>query len=81
MQTRLIKIGNSQGVRLPKTVIEQANLADELELEVSGNAVIISSVHNPRSGWAESAATCHEAGDDLLDDWDTTLGDFEGSWE
>jgi antitoxin MazE len=79
MQTNLISIGNSKGVRLPKAVIEQAGLTSPLEIEVSGNAVIIRSARQLREDWSSAAATCHRAGEDQLDDWDTTTGDFEGS--
>lgn len=80
MQADLISIGNSKGVRLPKAVIEQAGLTSQLEIEVSGNAVIIRSAQRLRENWEPAAAACHQAGEDQLDDWDTTIGDFEGVW-
>jgi len=80
MQARLISIGNSQGVRLPKAVVEQAGLSDKLDIEVSGDAVIIRSTKRPRESWAQAAAACHQAGEDRLGDWDATTGDFEGEW-
>jgi antitoxin MazE len=80
MHTNLIRIGNSQGIRLPKAVIEQAELTGELDLEVANGAVIIRSAKRPRQGWAEAAAGCHSAGEDRLDDWDSTAVDFQGKW-
>jgi antitoxin MazE len=80
MQTNLIRIGNSKGVRLPKAVIEQAGLTSQLVIEVSGNAVIIRSARQLREDWGLAAAACHQADEDRLDDWDTTVGDFEGVW-
>lgn len=80
MQTNLINIGNSKGVRLPKAVIEQAGLTSDLEIEVAAGAVVIRSARQTRRGWASAAAACHQAGEDQLDDWDATIGDFEGSW-
>ena len=80
MLTKLVRIGNSQGVRLPKAVIEQAGLGEELDIAVRGDAVIIRPAHNLRSGWAEAAKACHAAGDDARSDWDNTLGDFDGDW-
>ncbi|MCG8448924.1 MAG: AbrB/MazE/SpoVT family DNA-binding domain-containing protein [Pirellulales bacterium] len=78
MQTRLVTIGNSQGIRLPKAVIEQAGLTEQLVLEVSGDAVIIRSRRETSEAWAKAAKTCHQAGEDLLEEWDTTTGDFAG---
>ncbi len=80
MQAKLINIGNSQGVRLPKAVIEQAGLTDKLDIEVSGDAVIIRSTKRLRENWGVAAADCRQAGEDQLDDWDATTGDFEGAW-
>jgi len=78
MHASLVKIGNSRGVRLPKNVIEAAGLEDDLDLEVRDGAVIIRNAANARSGWAEAAAACHNAGDDALSDWDVTSND--GDW-
>ncbi len=80
MQASLISIGNSKGVRLPRAVIEQAGLTSQLEIEVSGGAVIIRSARRAREDWASAAADCHRAGEDQLDQWDATTGDFEGVW-
>lgn len=80
MQAKLISIGNSKGVRLPKAVIEEAGLGEALNIEVSGDAVIIRAARQPREDWGAAAAECHQAGEDRLEDWDATTGDFEGSW-
>ena len=53
MRTKLIKIGNSFGVRLPKTVIEECSLKEELNLSVRQGAVIITPIIPPRMGWKE----------------------------
>ena len=50
---KLVRIGNSRGVRLPKAVIEQARLGDEVELVVRGHEVILKSLEHPRAGWDE----------------------------
>ncbi len=76
MHVNLIKIGNSQGIRLPKAVIEQLGLGDELELQITANAIVIRNAKKPRSAWAQAAAQCHSAGDDVLDDWDVVTGEF-----
>jgi antitoxin MazE len=55
MKTRLIQIGNSRGIRLPKSIIEQAGLTDEIELRIQDGAIVIARVDRPRVGWAEAA--------------------------
>ena len=50
--TTLIRIGNSQGVRIPKTIIEQAKLDNkELEFKVMDDGLLIQPVKKPRHDW------------------------------
>jgi antitoxin MazE len=79
VKTRIIKIGNSQGVRIPKLLLEQANLGEEVELEVQEGGILIQGTHTARSGWEDQFKQMAEQGDDqLLDnellatDWDET---------
>ncbi len=52
--TTLIRIGNSQGIRIPKAIIEQAKLDDkELEFKVIDEGLLIKPVKKPRQGWKE----------------------------
>ena len=80
MRIDLVKIGNSQGIRLPKAIVEQAQLTEELDLKISEGAIIIRPANRPRESWEEAAISCHEAGEDRLDDWDAVTSDFEGQW-
>lgn len=81
MRVELVQIGNSQGIRLPKVVIEQAGLSKELELEVSPGAVVIRPVNKTRQGWADAAKACSLEARGKADDWDATLNDFDGDWQ
>ena len=52
--TTLIKIGNSQGVRIPKAIIEQAQLSNKkLEFKIIDDGLLIQPVKKPRQGWKE----------------------------
>jgi len=66
MRTNLISIGNSRGVRIPKPLIEQCGLGDEIEMEVKDGAIIIHSVHETRKGWEKSFQEMAKEGDDRL---------------
>jgi antitoxin MazE len=83
MKARIIRIGNSQGVRIPKVMLEQSRLGEEVELDVKGDQIIIRSVHNTREGWDEAFARMSEAGDDrLLDEPMSVLTSWdEDEWE
>jgi antitoxin MazE len=77
----LVQIGNSRGVRLPKLVIEEAGLADEVELQVREGAVVIRPLHPPRSGWEAAAKALRDSSGDRLLDSPTPTRFDEEEWE
>ena len=81
MKTRLVRIGNSRGVRIPKPLIEQAGLGEEVELRVVDSGLIVKAAQKARSNWADAARLLHERGEDgLLDESRPTRFD-ETEWE
>jgi antitoxin MazE len=66
MKTRLVRIGNSRGVRLPKLLIAQAGLTDEVELHAKDGIIVIERALAPRAGWSEAARKMHERKEDPL---------------
>ena len=66
MKSRIVKIGNSQGIRIPKLLIEQSGIAEEVEIELSGNALVIRLARPPRYGWEDSFRAMAADGDDAL---------------
>ena len=54
MKARLVRIGNSRGIRLPKAIIDQVGLEDEVELRIEEQRLIIEPAARPRAGWAEA---------------------------
>ncbi|MGK2933642.1 MAG: AbrB/MazE/SpoVT family DNA-binding domain-containing protein [Gemmatimonadaceae bacterium] len=78
MKTRLIRIGNSRGVRLAKPLLEQAGLEDEVDIRVEPGAVIITAAVRPRAGWAAAVAKHGPA--ELLDAPSATEFD-DRAWE
>lgn len=83
MRARIVKIGNSQGVRIPKPLLEESGLKDEVEIRVEENRLVISRVEGARSGWAEAFRTMAARGDDALLDGDrsTPTQWDEEEWE
>jgi antitoxin MazE len=65
-KTHIVRVGNSRGVRIPKIWIEQLHLADEVEMAVRGDQLVIRSARSPRQGWEEQFRAMHERGDDRL---------------
>ena len=64
MRARVIKIGNSQGLRIPKPVLDQTGIRDDVEIEVEGERIIIRPVKNVRDGWDSAFRAMREQGDD-----------------
>ena len=83
MKTRIVAIGNSQGIRIPKPLLEQTGLSGEVEISAEGDALVIRPVHRPRAKWAAAFQTMALRGDDaLLDEVAPSLSDWdEGEWE
>jgi antitoxin MazE len=68
IKTRLVKIGNSTGIRIPKVLIDQVGLEGEVEIAVAENELIIRSSTHPRDGWDEQFRAMAKNGDDQLVD-------------
>jgi antitoxin MazE len=80
MRTRIVKIGNSRGIRLPKPLLEQAGLGDEVELTAEAGQIVIAAPRVARAGWADAARRLAAAGEDHLDLNHATSFD-EAEWE
>ena len=84
IKTQIVKIGNSQGIRIPKLLLQQTNLSDEVELEMQSNQIIIRPIRRVRRNWEETFETMARLGDDALLDGDvltpTAWDDEEWQW-
>lgn len=65
-KARIVRIGNSKGIRLPKVLLEAARLPDEVELQASAGRITVRAARRPRTGWAEAAKTMRARGEDRL---------------
>ncbi|WP_235299597.1 AbrB/MazE/SpoVT family DNA-binding domain-containing protein [Portibacter marinus] len=70
MRANIIKIGNSKGLRLSKTLLQQYNIQESVELVLEKDHIKILPVKRPRIGWSTKFKQMHENGDDqlLIDD-------------
>lgn len=56
MRIPIISIGNSKGIRLPKTVLQQYGLGEELDLELRDGEIVLRPCESPRTGWEDAFA-------------------------
>ena len=81
VKSKIVRIGNSKGVRLPKPLLEQVGLVDEVDLEVRDGELVISPSNPVRAGWREAAALlAQRQEDEPLDAPTPTRFDAE-EWE
>jgi antitoxin MazE len=81
IKTRLVRIGNSRGIRLPKPLIQEAGLTEEVELRVRPGAIVIAPAPGPRAGWAEAAQRLAGRGEGRLLEVPTLTRFDDEEWE
>ena len=83
MRARIVRIGNSHGIRIPKPILEATGLGDEVELEVGDGQLVVRAVRRRRDDWEASFTAMAEGGDDRLLDAEAieTSSWDEDEWE
>lgn len=81
IRTKIIRIGNSQGIRIPKILLEQSGIDREVEIEVDGDQLIVRTASGLRSGWEEAFTVMAELHDDRLLDNVTVTDWDQNEWE
>jgi antitoxin MazE len=67
MLTTIRRLGNSQGILIPKPLLQQVGLVDEADMRVEGDALVLRRPKDdPRSGWAEASRKLAAESDDAL---------------
>jgi antitoxin MazE len=78
IKVKIIRIGNSKGIRISKSLLEQYKMKDEVLLEAKKDAIVIRPIHSPRADWDKSFENMRIRGDDELLDKGT---EFESEWD
>jgi antitoxin MazE len=77
IKSRIVQVGNSQGIRIPKILLEQSGISEHVEIEVRDNQIVITAASIARAGWSDAFAQMAIDGDELdplpvTDTWDET---------
>ena len=83
VKTRIVRIGNSQGIRIPKILLDQTKLGEDVEIEVEEGRLVIRATHPAREGWEDQFKLMAEVEDDKLLDTEinvTTWDEEEWEW-
>jgi antitoxin MazE len=79
-KTRIVRIGNSRGIRVPRALLEQAELPEEVELHAQPGRLIVRAARRPRAGWGKAAQAMRERGQDTLLDAPTPTRFDQDEW-
>ena len=66
MDLAVVKIGNSKGIRLSKTILEKYEIKDTMEVILEKDHIILKPKTKPRKGWDKAFKKMHSNGDDKL---------------
>ena len=81
MRANIVRIGNSRGLRIPKSLLEACGIRDTVELSIDEGRLIVQPVRGVRAGWAASARAMAERQEDQLLDPATPTTFDEKQWE
>jgi antitoxin MazE len=65
MKAQIVQIGNSQGIRIPKVLLEESGIRGEVELEICAEGILIRNISKPRSDWDAKFRTLADHDDDF----------------
>jgi antitoxin MazE len=80
-KTRIVQIGNSRGIRVPKALLDQARLPEDVELVAEPGRLVVRAARRPRAGWADAARLMRERNDDRLDSGGNRTRFEQADWE
>ncbi|PTN02423.1 MazF family transcriptional regulator [Mangrovibacterium marinum] len=66
MEVSVVKIGNSRGIRLSKTLLKRYNIKDSVDLVLEKGQIVIKPLSKPRKGWEKAFKEMNKNGDDRL---------------
>jgi len=82
MKARIVPIGNSQGIRIPKPLLEQTGMSGEVEIKAERDSLVIRPARKPRANWAVAFRKMAERNDDALLDERPSLSNWDkDEWE
>ncbi len=77
VKIKVVRIGNSRGIRIPKVILDQCRINDEVELETKEDCLVIKSPHTARGGWGIAFQKMHGNQDDTLVMDDSVTNEFD----
>ena len=80
MKTQIIQIGNSQGIRIPKVLLEESGISGEVDVELHSEGILIRNAQKPRAGWDEAFRAAEDEDETALGAPPTDFDAKEWQW-
>ena len=77
MKAQIVQIGNSQGLRIPKVLLEESGIKGEVELEITPEGILIRNISKPRADWDRQFELLRDHDDDVPQSETQTSSQFE----
>ena len=81
VRAKIVRVGNSRGIRIPRSLIDEARLGEAVDLSVVDGALVVRAAARARGGWEAAFAQMAAAGEDGLIDAETPTEFDEAEWE
>lgn len=81
MRSQIIQIGNSQGIRIPKVLLEDSRITGDVDLELHPDGILIRNAQKPRAGWDEAFKSMADEEDDDLTDGSPSADFDKKEWQ
>jgi antitoxin MazE len=72
------RIGNSRGIILPASLLEQVGASDALNLSIENGRIILAPVQEPRKGWFDNAVGYQSTQEER--DWESAPLSDDTEW-
>jgi antitoxin MazE len=69
MQINLVRIGNSKGIRLPQSLIQQCGFTDTIEAKLVNRHLVLKAIKHPRKNWEKIFKSEKDTEDDEIKDF------------
>jgi Growth regulator len=84
VKLKVVQIGNSQGIRLPKPLLEQCGIKKEVEVEAIEGVIVLRPIKKKhRKGWDEAFQEMSRQNQDklLMGEGGSTFDESEWQWK
>ncbi len=73
-ELKIVQIGNSKGIRIPKSMLQKYGFTDSVQIEERDNGLLLRNNENEKMSWEDTFKAMKKENENW-DDFDVTLND------